>query len=64
MKACRSLEQIRKRYGEPAHTVDAGDMVIWHYPLGLIDQQLYSIHVAVIDDAPNQAYLHMEPAPR
>lgn len=61
MKSCNSLDEIRRRFGDPHHFDDAGDMVFWHYPLGVIDTMLYSIHVAVINERPEQVYLHMEP---
>lgn len=63
MKRCRSLDELRTACGEPDHVVDAGDMMIWQYPLRVVGGMLYSIHVAVIDDRPDQVYLHMEPGP-
>jgi len=36
-------------------------MEIWHYPLGIAGETLYSIHVAVDGDNAPMAYMHLEP---
>jgi hypothetical protein len=61
MKRCRTLDELRQRYGDPDHIIPAKDMEFWHYPLRAVGGFLYSIHVAVIDGRPDQTYLHMEP---
>jgi hypothetical protein len=61
MKRCRTLDELRVLCGEPNHKVVLDAMDFWHYTLRPIGETLYSIHVAVIDNRPNQVYLHMEP---
>jgi hypothetical protein len=62
MKKCQSTDELRSSFGPPDHEVSAGEIVFWHYPLRTLGTTLYSIHVAVIDNRPDQVYLHMEPA--
>ena len=61
MRCCKSVDELRAKYGNPDHEVAAGEVTIWHYPLRVIGDTLYGIHVAIIDGLPNQVYLHMEP---
>jgi len=61
MKLCRSVFELRKNHGEPAHKVTAGEIEIWHYPLGTSKGLFYSVRAAVKDDALEQVYMHMEP---
>ena len=61
MKRCRTLDELRTTFGEPTHKVDTGAMDFWHYHLSAVGDTRYSIHVAVIDNRPNQVYLQMDP---
>ncbi len=61
MKQCRTEADLLKRCGEPDHRVSDGEVEIWHYPLRAIGGFRYSIHVAVTNSRPTQAYLHLEP---
>jgi hypothetical protein len=61
MKKCRAVTELVKVCGMPPHKAQHDSMEIWHYPLGIADGTLYSIHVAVLADQVTQAYMHMEP---
>jgi hypothetical protein len=61
MQECRTSTELVARHGEPAHKLTDPAMEIWHYPLGIADATLYSIHVAVDGDNAPMAYMHVEP---
>jgi hypothetical protein len=61
MKSCRTTAELVKNHGAPAHKVQHGAMEIWHYPLGIVNGTLYSIHVAVAGTEAAQVYMHLEP---
>jgi hypothetical protein len=63
MREAASIAELVERHGEPAHKETAPGMEIWHYPLGVADGKLHSIHVSVFPDRTFQVYMHMEPAP-
>ncbi len=62
MKRCKSAAELVQAHGQPAHKIQHGEFEIWHYPLGVDDGSLYTIHAAVVGDQLKQLYLHMEPA--
>ena len=67
MKQCRTADELRRRYGAPGHVERHEAIEIWHYPLGVFERTLYSIHVSVPNDPPNsppQPYLHVVPTDR
>lgn len=61
MKRCQSAEELARVHGQPAHKLQHGEIEIWHYPLGVDDGSLYTIHAAVAGDQLKQLYLHLEP---
>jgi hypothetical protein len=62
MKRCRTVSELVGQFGQPAHRVQAGDMEILHYPLGITGGLLYTIHAVNSSGALSQVYMHMEPA--
>jgi len=61
MQRCRSAGEVLSRHGPPSHKERAGEIEIWHYPLGTHAGHLYAIHVAVSPDQSVLAYLHFVP---
>ena len=61
MQGCKTVADLVGKYGEPHHKVQQDGLEIWHYPLGVADGLLYSIHVSVWPDK-YQAYMFFEPA--
>ena len=62
MKACTSIAELVRQFGEPSHKVPQDGFEIWHYPLGVAAGTLYSIHVSVWPDQTRKIYMHMEPS--
>ena len=62
MKRHTSPDALIAECGEPDHRIDNDQLSIWHYPLGVRNGMLHSIHVAVFDGKVSQVYLHFEPA--
>ncbi len=62
MRRCRTAEEIARRCGRPAHTVEEQGATIWHYPLRIVGSTVYGIHVTFQAGQRPQVYLHMEPA--
>jgi hypothetical protein len=60
-QAFTSAAELEKSH-PPPHRIAAGEMEIWHYPLGVLAGTLYSIHVAVSANAAPMAYMHMKPS--
>jgi hypothetical protein len=63
MQKCKTGEELLRQFGEPSHKVHTGGLEIWHYPLGLHNGFLYSIHAVPSDNGLNQVYMHTEPGP-
>lgn len=61
MKRCKSAAELVQAHGQPAHKLPQAQFEIWHYPLGVDQGVLYTIHGAVMGDQLKQLYLHMEP---
>src|SRR5260370_30587119 len=61
MKRFCSAAELAEMY-PPAHKVQRGTMEIWHYPLGVAGEILYSIHVALAGEGALQVYMRMEPS--
>ena len=61
MKRCKSAAELVRAHGQPAHKLSHGEFEIWHYPLGVDQGLLYTIHGAIMGDQLKQLYLHMEP---
>ena len=61
MKRCKSAAELVQAHGQPAHKLQHSELEIWHYPLGVDQGLLYTIHGAVVGDQLKQLYLHMEP---
>ena len=45
MKGCKMRSDLISNYGEPYHKVPQSGFEIWHYPLGVDSQMLYSMLV-------------------
>jgi hypothetical protein len=60
MKRCSTAKKLLAKHGQPAHKVKDAGVEIWHYPLGIAGGALYSIHVAIEEDAPPMAYMALE----
>jgi hypothetical protein len=61
MQKCETVEQLVSAYGAPSHKAH-GQPEIWHYPLGILNGMLYSIHAAIDSQRVAQVYIHMVPA--
>jgi hypothetical protein len=61
MQKCQRAADLVARHGEPHHKVQQTGFEIWHYPLGVADRMLYSVHVTVQPDQTCQAYMFFEP---
>jgi hypothetical protein len=61
MQKCKLVADLVARHGEPHHKVQQTGFEIWHYPLGVASQTLYSVHVSVQPDQSCQAFMFMEP---
>jgi len=61
MQQCKTVADLVARHGEAHHKDPQKGFEIWHYPLGVEQGQLYSIHVAIYPEGPRQAYLFFEP---
>jgi hypothetical protein len=62
MRKCLTAEQVVREFGEPAHKVPMGEMMVWHYPLGIDGGFFYSIHAVTEHDRVSQVYLHFVPS--
>jgi hypothetical protein len=62
MKRCRKVSELVDRFGQPAHTVQTGNLEILHYPLGITGGLLYAAHAVSSQGAVSQVYMHMEPS--
>ena len=62
MKECATLDALVTLCGPPHHKVQQAGFEIWHYPLGVEADLLYSIHVSVWPDQSKQVILYFEPA--
>jgi len=62
MRQFRTAAELALAHGPPPHKQRHEDMEIWHYPLGVTNGMLYSIHVAVFGEDASQIYMHMEPS--
>jgi len=61
MQKCKQAAEVVAQYGEPLHKDQQAGFEIWHYPLGVADRMLYSVHVTVQPDQSCQAYMFFEP---
>jgi len=61
MQKCETTEQLVAAYGPPSHKAE-GPLEIWHYPLGVLNEMLYSIHAVIEGRHVSQLYIHMVPA--
>ncbi len=61
MQKCQRAAELVAQYGEPPHRDPQAGFEIWHYPLGVADRMLYSVHVTVQPDQSCQAYMFFEP---
>ena len=61
MRDFNSANHLVAVEGPPDHKQQCDGFEIWHYPSGVEDGMLYSIHVCVSDGRVAQAYSHMEP---
>jgi hypothetical protein len=61
MQQCKTVAELVAHHGEAHHKDPQKGFEIWHYPLGVEEGQLYSIHVAIYPEGPRQAYLFFEP---
>lgn len=61
MKQCKNVDELVLHYGEAAHKLREDGFEIWHYPLGVTSNALYSIHVSVWSSESFQVYMHTEP---
>jgi hypothetical protein len=61
MQQCKRVSELVARHGEPHHKDQQAGFEIWHYPLGVADRMLYSVHVTVQPDQSCQAYMFFEP---
>src|SRR3954447_10332371 len=62
MQECDTLDALITRCGLPHHKVQQEGFEIWHYPLGVEADMMYSIHVSVWPDQSKQVFLYFEPA--
>jgi hypothetical protein len=60
MQKCKRAAEVVTQYGEPPHKDQQAGFEIWHYPLGVADRMLYSVHVTVQPDQSCQAYMFFE----
>lgn len=61
MQQCKTVADLVARHGEAHHKDPQNGHEIWHYPLGVENGLLYSIHVPIWPEGPRQAYLFFEP---
>src|SRR5688572_1793578 len=61
MRQCQWVADLVRLHGLPNHKVQEDGFEIWHYPLGIDAQMLYSIHVSVGSDQSCQAFLFFAP---
>ncbi len=61
MKACKTVAQLVNKHGEPSHKTQQAGFEIWHYPQGVAEKMLYSIHVTVRPGEAPAAYMFIEP---
>jgi hypothetical protein len=61
MQDCASVAELLAQHGEPHHKVPQDGFEIWHYPLGIEQGMVYSIHVPVWPNGQRQTYLYFEP---
>jgi hypothetical protein len=62
MQECSTLDALVTLCGPPRHKVQREGFEIWHYPLGIESDMVYSIHVSVWPDQSKQVFLYFEPA--
>ena len=61
MKGARTPDELRGKFGAPLHREVHESKEIWHYPLGVIDGMLYSIHAIIQGDQIQQVYHYVAP---
>jgi hypothetical protein len=62
MMRCDTTDELVRTAGPPSHRVPQRDEEIWHYPLGVVDGSLHSIHAVVAQGEVKQVYMHAIPA--
>jgi hypothetical protein len=61
MQQCKTLDALVTLHGPPRLKIQHQGFEVWHYPLGVEEGVLYSIHVSVNADRSMQAFLYFEP---
>jgi hypothetical protein len=62
MMRCRTAEDLVRMCGPPDRRIPQRDDEIWHYPLGVVEGSLRSIHAVTNNGKVNQVYIHAIPA--
>lgn len=61
MQGCKTVADLVSKFGEANHKIQEQGSEMWHYPLGVANGFLYSVHVSVQPDQTCQAYMFFEP---
>jgi hypothetical protein len=62
MQSYHTTDEVIRAFGAPGQRVPERDREIWHFPLGVVEGLLYSIHAVTCKGALNEAYMHAMPA--
>ena len=62
MQSYHTTGEVLRTFGVPGQRVAERDREIWHFPLGVVQGSLYSIHAVTSNGELNEAYLHAMPA--
>jgi hypothetical protein len=62
MMRCNTTDELVRTCGPPEHKVPQRDEEIWHYPLGVVEGSLRSIHAVTSNRKVKEVYMHAMPA--
>src|SRR5690349_9131974 len=61
MMRCRTTDELVRTCCPPDRRVPQRDEEIWHYPLGVVEGSLHSIHAVTSGGEVKQVYMHAMP---